>query len=330
MDGHLRTVGNALSRHHRGAAAQRLRPHARRCLRAPGQDGAARLWPRPAGRHRPRARGPRHRSATEHRGLAPDAEAGRLARFRRDPGAPANADGAARLCPVTGGRTTCAGEEGRRRSPGRRRRGCDPGAGGRLLRPRRRQAATTTDGGCACADRQGRAGCPACGGSPAAEGPGGARPPARRERAAPQGRAGGSPAQAGRGRDPAQDRGRDGREEAAGGGRSGREAAPGRRGAAEGGNRGGQPAPGRGSQPEGGRNGRARPAPDGERPAAHPGRAHRAGVRYARRGRRVRRPYARDDRGLAEGAWGSAYRLRHGRTESSPAEGSGAGHFPFR
>ena len=79
------------------------------------------------------------------------------------------------------------------------------------------------DGGCAHARLQGRAGCPACGGSAAAEGPRGARPFARRERATPQDRAGGSPAQAGRGRDAAQDRGRDGRRRT-----SGRRPQPGR------------------------------------------------------------------------------------------------------
>ena len=46
VDRHLRPLGHALSRHHRQGAAQRLRPHARRRLRAAGQDGAAGLCPR--------------------------------------------------------------------------------------------------------------------------------------------------------------------------------------------------------------------------------------------------------------------------------------------
>ena len=215
MDRHLRPVGDALSRHHRRAAAQRLRPHARRCLPPLGRMalpgfGRGLLAGIDAGLAVRASDRPQSIA-----GWRPILGQAAVAWLRRDLGVPANADGAGPPSPRAGGahRLCRRGSGGVGLLARRRRWRAVPGAGGRLLRPGRRQAATTTDGGCAIAGRQGRAGRPAGGGSPAAEGPGGARPPARRERAAPQGRAGGRPAQAGRGGDPAQDRGRDGREE---------------------------------------------------------------------------------------------------------------------
>ena len=72
VDRHLRPVGHALSRHHRPDAAQRLRPHAGRWLRAARPARAGRLFTRRAGGRRCRPRGGRPRPAADHRRLAAD------------------------------------------------------------------------------------------------------------------------------------------------------------------------------------------------------------------------------------------------------------------
>ena len=331
VDRHLRAVGHALSRHHR----ERRRPApSTACSTMPTSPWAGwrcrRLWPRPAGRHRRRARGPRHRSAAEHRGLAPDAEAGRLTRFRHDRGAPANADGAVHRCAVASG----AHHLCRR---GRAASVAWPAAP--WLRSWCWRAATTPWSTTSGHPQMVAAPTPADKAAQDAQLAAEAQrlkdqeelarlraENERRLRAEQEAALRKQVEEETRRKIEAEMAGKKHQEEAAAAEKKRQEdearqkaetGAASLRQAEE-------------ANQKGGRSGRTRPAPDGERPAAHPGRAHRAGVRYARRGRRVRHPYARDDRGLAEGAWGSAHRLRYGRTESSPAEGSGSGGFPLR
>ncbi|NDH61684.1 MAG: serine/threonine protein kinase, partial [Alphaproteobacteria bacterium] len=70
VDRHLRPLGDALPRHHRQGAAQCLRPHARRRVRAAGKDCAAGICARADRRHRCRLGRARVRPAAIHCRLA--------------------------------------------------------------------------------------------------------------------------------------------------------------------------------------------------------------------------------------------------------------------
>ena len=109
-----------------------------------------------------------------------------------------------------------------------------------------------------------------------------------------------------------------------------REEAPGRRGAAEGGGRRRGPAPGRGGGEEDRRGGRERPAIDGARPPAHPGRADGARLRHRQHQRYVRQPHARDDCQLAEVEERAGDGLPDGGTEPGSAARRRAGGRAFR
>ena len=73
------------------------------------------------------------------------------------------------------------------------------------------------------------------------------------------------------------------------------------------------------------RGGRERPAIDGARPPARPGRADRARLRHRQHQRDFRQPHARGDRRLAEGEERAGDRLPDGRTEPGAAARRRAG-----
>ena len=332
MDRHLQPVGDALSRHHRLSAAQRLRPHARRRVRAAGQDGAAGLRPRPAGRPRCRTGRARQRPAAEHRRLAADPGPDRGAGRRRDRG-----DHAIAADRATRRLATAAAVPA---PPRRRRRRSAASACGSAARlrpsccwPAATMPWSTTSVAPQMAAQDAQLAAEAQRLKDQEEL---ARLRAENERRLKAEQEAAQRKQIEeetrrkieaemadkkrqRGRSPPEGRCRGRREEA-----------PGRRGAAEGGGRRRCAAPGGRGGEEGRRSGRKRPAIDGARPPAHPGRADGTRLRHRQHQRYVRQPHARDDRPLAEVEERAGDGLPDGGTEPGPPARCRAGSRALR